>query len=385
MSLVRERSRYNKPIYSKVDIKKYYDEGFEYKKESLLLMKDFAYEKIYMKLNMYRSLLDQLCAHQRYGIDCLNEKNKAEKDMIQIEDLLKKLEIKLYEQYKNGKLDIQKIKNSLYNTDFYDIVQDTNKNKNSSLSSTMNIFQSNDPFIVKDNNNRNNTIQYNNSNSIQYNNSNSIQYNTNSMNTLPYTASPSPSPSLISISPYNPNVLIQGKVVDDTIPANIKTNAAYSSIISTPPFETCGILGGIYINDDIKITHLIIPKQKGDSDSCTMLNEEDLSIELSNHDIYMLGWIHSHPRQPCFLSSIDIHTTLPFHLLLDKSIAIVIAPFDTKKPSGIFRLCSSQIPFLKSCSQQGHHQHPDNLILYENAENVVYLDEITTVIDMRTI
>lgn len=40
-----------------------------------------------------------------------------------------------------------------------------------------------------------------------------------------------------------------------------------------------------------------------------MLNEEDLvEATESRGGLFTLGWIHTHPTQSCFLSSIDMHT-----------------------------------------------------------------------------
>ena len=40
--------------------------------------------------------------------------------------------------------------------------------------------------------------------------------------------------------------------------------------------ETCGFLTGTISSDQLKITHLIIPKQSGTSDSCITRNEEEM-------------------------------------------------------------------------------------------------------------
>ena len=38
------------------------------------------------------------------------------------------------------------------------------------------------------------------------------------------------------------------------------------------------------------------------------LNEEEIDDAQRSRELYPLGWIHTHPTQTCFLSSIDIHT-----------------------------------------------------------------------------
>ena len=78
--------------------------------------------------------------------------------------------------------------------------------------------------------------------------------------------------------------------------------------------ETCGILCG-ELNakeDNFTITALVIPKQKGEPNNVEMHGEEDLAEYCMTRDLITLGWIHSHPTQTCFLSSIDVHTHFPY-------------------------------------------------------------------------
>lgn len=73
--------------------------------------------------------------------------------------------------------------------------------------------------------------------------------------------------------------------------------------------ETCGILGAKLTRDNtLNIVKLVIPKQKGDANSVEMLSEEELVGAILDEDFLILGWIHTHPQQTCFMSSIDVHT-----------------------------------------------------------------------------
>lgn len=38
------------------------------------------------------------------------------------------------------------------------------------------------------------------------------------------------------------------------------------------------------------------------------LNEEEIFDVQDKRSLYPLGWIHTHPTQSCFLSSVDVHT-----------------------------------------------------------------------------
>ena len=42
----------------------------------------------------------------------------------------------------------------------------------------------------------------------------------------------------------------------------------------------------------LRVTHIIVPKQKGNSDSCETLNEEELFDVQDQYDLITLGWIH---------------------------------------------------------------------------------------------
>ena len=48
--------------------------------------------------------------------------------------------------------------------------------------------------------------------------------------------------------------------------------------------------------------------QEGTSDTVAALGEEEIFEAQDSRGLFPLGWIHTHPSQTCFLSSIDIHT-----------------------------------------------------------------------------
>lgn len=90
--------------------------------------------------------------------------------------------------------------------------------------------------------------------------------------------------------------------------------------------ETCGILAGCLAKNLLKITHVIIPKQQGTSDSCNTMNEEELFDIQDQLNLITLGWIHTHPTQTAFLSSVDLHTHFSYQIMMKEAIAIVCAP-----------------------------------------------------------
>ncbi|EYC19715.1 hypothetical protein Y032_0023g676 [Ancylostoma ceylanicum] len=90
--------------------------------------------------------------------------------------------------------------------------------------------------------------------------------------------------------------------------------------------ETCGTLCGTIEGDDLLVSHVILPKQTGASDGCQAEGEEDVFAYQNEHDLITLGWIHTHPSQTAFLSSVDLHTHCAYQMMLSEAIAIVCAP-----------------------------------------------------------
>lgn len=90
--------------------------------------------------------------------------------------------------------------------------------------------------------------------------------------------------------------------------------------------ETCGILCGTLISNALFISKLIIPDQESTSDTCETVNESELFDFVDGEDLMVLGWIHTHPTQTCFMSSRDLHTHAGYQIMMPESIAIVCAP-----------------------------------------------------------
>ena len=91
--------------------------------------------------------------------------------------------------------------------------------------------------------------------------------------------------------------------------------------------ETCAFLAGSLIANALFVSKLIVPAQTATSDTCEMINESQLFDYVdSQPDLMVVGWIHTHPRQTCFMSSRDLHTHSGYQMMLAESIAIVCAP-----------------------------------------------------------
>ncbi|EER06041.1 amsh, putative [Perkinsus marinus ATCC 50983] len=140
----------------------------------------------------------------------------------------------------------------------------------------------------------------------------------------------------------------------------------------------------------IRITHLFVPQQSGTSDSCESSEDSDVQVldfALSS-GLICVGWIHTHPSQSCFLSSIDLHTSLGYQVLCNEALAIVVAPTDHQyQPCGVFRLTEYGIAYLKTCHRRGFHKHSDaQMPLYEvvgSREWTLVSDAGVTIVDRR--
>ncbi|CAF0876781.1 unnamed protein product, partial [Didymodactylos carnosus] len=138
--------------------------------------------------------------------------------------------------------------------------------------------------------------------------------------------------------------------------------------------ETCGILAGSKKDDRYVITHIVVPKQNGGPDSCDTEKEEEMIEYITGNDLITLGWIHTHPTQTAFLSSVDLHTHLPYQMLLSEAIAIVISPkFDE---TGVFSLTNDRgIPVISTCNKTGFHEHVNIPPLYQHIGLLYYLNK----------
>jgi STAM-binding protein len=95
--------------------------------------------------------------------------------------------------------------------------------------------------------------------------------------------------------------------------------------------ETCGMLCGTLISNALFIQRVVIPDQKSTSDTCETVDEMAFFDYCQKEDLLCLGWIHTHPTQTCFMSSVDLHTHCAYQMMMKESIAIVCAP--SKDPS----------------------------------------------------
>lgn len=186
---------------------------------------------------------------------------------------------------------------------------------------------------------------------------------------MPTEAYPLEPPVVKPIAPTTPKFYSESGAVlrQLSIPSNIiSIFLQISAPNNRKNVETCGVLAGRLAHNRFAITHLIIPKQEGTSDTCAMVAEEEILGVQDGLDLLTLGWIHTHPTQQCFLSSVDLHTQFPYQLMMAEAVAIVVAP--TQSPNfGIFRLTDPPgLDIIASCPARGFHQHPTQQPIYRS-------------------
>ncbi|XP_069467371.1 AMSH-like protease isoform X3 [Ambystoma mexicanum] len=145
--------------------------------------------------------------------------------------------------------------------------------------------------------------------------------------------------------------------------------------------ETCGILCGKLTHDEFTVTHVIVPKQSAGPDYCDVENVEELFSVQDQHNLLTLGWIHTHPTQTAFLSSVDLHTHCSYQLMLPEAIAIVCSP--KHKDTGIFRLTNAGMLEVSGCKRKGFHPHSKDPKQFNSCKHVVVKDIKITVLDLR--
>ncbi|CAI5657878.1 unnamed protein product [Oreochromis niloticus] len=150
---------------------------------------------------------------------------------------------------------------------------------------------------------------------------------------------------------------------------------------TTRGIETCGVLCGQLTHNEFTLTHVVIPKQTAGPDFCDMENVEELFSFQDEHHLLTLGWIHTHPTQTAFLSSVDLHTHCSYQLMLPEAVAIVCAP--KHNDTGVFRLTDLGMSEVSACKLKGFHPHSKEPPLFTVCRHVVFRDLRLDLLDLR--
>ncbi|KAH9955370.1 hypothetical protein BC827DRAFT_1141594 [Russula dissimulans] len=149
--------------------------------------------------------------------------------------------------------------------------------------------------------------------------------------------------------------------------------------------ETCGLLLGKDKGSRYVVTTLLIPRQHSTSDTCAM-DEEELVMQFTEErSLITLGWIHTHPTQSCFMSSVDLHTHSGFQRMLPESFAVVCAPNSTPN-FGIFRLTDPPgLQTILECqATEAFHPHPERPIYTDADKGHVQIKDLPLeIVDLR--
>ncbi|VDM32371.1 unnamed protein product [Hydatigera taeniaeformis] len=185
-------------------------------------------------------------------------------------------------------------------------------------------------------------------------------------------------PSSVESGPGNGlNPILVPRTLAATFIETVKSNTRANR-------ETCGTLCGHLSpeGDKFVVSHIIICKQTGTADSCITTNEEELLCCLESDGLIVVGWIHTHPSQKAFMSSMDLHCHLSYQLMLPEAIAIVCAPKHDEV--GYFSLTPDYgLKFVLDCKETGFHNHTSLQELYAPSTHVVFTEGEVEVVDLR--
>ncbi|GAA6233560.1 STAM-binding protein [Lates japonicus] len=183
------------------------------------------------------------------------------------------------------------------------------------------------------------------------------------------------------VSPGNNNTMVDA-LRQLAVPAELcRSFLRLAEANTSRAVETCGILCGKLTRNAFTVTHVIVPKQCGGPDYCDTENEEELFLIQDQYDLITLGWIHTHPTQTAFLSSVDLHTHCSYQMMLPEAIAIVCSPKFNE--IGYFRLTDRGTDEISTCKQKGFHPHSKDPPLFTHAGHVTITDDTVSMMDLR--
>ncbi|KAM7391119.1 hypothetical protein PAMP_021835 [Pampus punctatissimus] len=183
------------------------------------------------------------------------------------------------------------------------------------------------------------------------------------------------------VSPGNNNTMVDA-LRQLAVPAELcRSFLRLAEANTSRAVETCGILCGKLTRNAFTVTHVIVPKQSGGPDYCDTENEEELFLIQDQYDLITLGWIHTHPTQTAFLSSVDLHTHCSYQIMLPEAIAIVCSPKFNE--IGYYRLTDRGTDEISTCKQKGFHPHSKDPPLFTHAGHVNITNGTVSMMDLR--
>ena len=139
-------------------------------------------------------------------------------------------------------------------------------------------------------------------------------------------------------------------------PRNLEDVFLESSATNTGKgIESCALICGDISNDFVRSTHLVLPRQTGTDVTVEMIEDPAMEGYLIERGLSILGWIHTHPTQTAFLSSVDMHTQFSYQQLLPEAVAVVCAP--RHGYNKWLRLTDQGMKLISDCPFRGFHEH----------------------------
>ena len=205
-------------------------------------------------------------------------------------------------------------------------------------------------------------------------------------------AAPGPSPSSVITAATLPSVPDRSLKPASESPTGLRTVAlpgdlisrflAIAKVNSDRGIETLGTFGGQLNINQFVVTHLLIPRQVGKSDRCTMHSYEDVSQMQEEENINFVGWIHTHPAFSVFLSSVDMHNQYEWQHMLPEAIATVCSIKEGL--TSHLRLTQAGMAEIRDCSRSNFHPHTKQPPLWAEADHVIVNEDTNIVVkDMR--
>ncbi|KAJ4842929.1 AMSH-like ubiquitin thioesterase 2 [Turnera subulata] len=197
-------------------------------------------------------------------------------------------------------------------------------------------------------------------------------------------SSPSPMLSCVEKAPKSSQVSLIPGTASDVQPSNrtVALNSLQDVHISARLMEDFLELARENTDKDLETCGILC------AFLCEAIREEEFFAIQNERSLFPVGWIHTHPSQNCFMSSIDLHTHYSYQAMVPEAFAIVIAPTDTSRGYGIYRLTDpGGMAVLQECKEAGFHPHRepnDGGPIYEHCSNVYTNDNLRfEIFDLR--
>ncbi|XP_055525116.1 STAM-binding protein [Wyeomyia smithii] len=361
-----------------IPIKRYYRSGLEMVRMAHVYLKEDNIEWAYVLYMKFMTLfLEKILSHPEYKTVPADLKQQNQQKIKEVLPVAEKLKVKLMEKYTTEYKQFLENKRLEKERDEKRRREELEKAKALSIVSPSNFPQPSAPSMLVDAEMLDRVLYPNDFPTDPTRASGGAGL------LLPDTK-PSAKPAFDRTLKPSPTSVVAGSLRPVIVPTDTMSRFLQLAAKNTMNnIETCGILAGQLAHNQLVISHVIVPKQKGTSDSCTTMSEEEIFNYQDQMNLITLGWIHTHPSQTAFLSSVDLHTHCSYQMMLEEAIAIVCSP--KYQETGFFCLTPSYgLDYISQCRQSGFHPHPKDPPLFMEALHLTLEDKLSIeVVDLR--